>query len=214
MIRMPTLLFTAGCLAFLLAALPSHAEEKLLGFGSEASAAQLELERAFDEDLNAEEMLTWLRDMSRDPHHTGSEAGFAVGDYIAERLRSWGYEVEMPEYEILLPTPKIRELELTAPTKYVAGLTEETLAEDASTARRDNLLPPYHAFSRDGEVEAELVYVNYGIPEDYEVLERYGIDVAGKIVIAKYGRSWRGIKPKLAGEKGAIGAIVYSDPAP
>ena len=88
-----------------------------------------------------------------------------------------------------------------------------TLPEDPSTAVRETLLAPYNAFSTDGEVEAELVFVNYGIPEDYEVLERYGIDVTGKIVIAKYGRSWRGIKPKLAGEKGAIGAIIYSDPA-
>jgi N-acetylated-alpha-linked acidic dipeptidase len=104
-------------------------------------------------------------------------------------------------------------VELVSPGHFEASLTEDTLPEDPSTAVRDNLLPPYNAFSRDGDVEGELVFVNYGIPEDYELLERYGIDVKGKIAIAKYGRSWRGIKPKLAGEKGAIGTIIYSDPA-
>jgi N-acetylated-alpha-linked acidic dipeptidase len=121
--------------------------------------------------------------------------------------------VETAEYRILLPVPKIRELELTAPEKFQASLNEDTLAADPSTAVRDELLPPYNAYSIDGEVDGELVFVNYGIPEDYELLERHGIDVTGKIAIAKYGKSWRGIKPKLAGEKGAIGTIIYSDPA-
>lgn len=114
---------------------------------------------------------------------------------------------------MLLPTPKTRAVELLAPTQFTASLTEESLAEDPSTSRREHLLPPYNAFSVDGEVEGELVFVNYGIPEDYDLLERHGISVAGKIAIAKYGKSWRGIKPKLAGEKGAIGTIIYSDPA-
>ncbi len=104
-------------------------------------------------------------------------------------------------------------MELIAPTQFKASLREDSLKEDASSSVRDNLLPPYNAFSVDGEVEGELVFVNYGIPEDYEILERNGISVKGKIAIAKYGKSWRGIKPKLAGEKGAIGTIIYSDPA-
>jgi len=131
----------------------------------------------------------------------------------SELFESWGYDTEIAEYEILLPVPKTREIELVAPTNFIASLREETLAEDPSTAVRETLLQPYNAFSIDGEVEAELVFVNYGMPQDYEILERYGIDVTGKIAIAKYGRSWRGIKPKLAGEKGAIGTIIYSDPA-
>src|SRR5690606_4203750 len=116
-------------------------------------------------------------------------------------LESWGYDVEIEEYEILLPTPRTRQLTLLAPERFEASLEEDALPADPDTSVRDGLLPPYNAFSTDGEVEGELVYVNYGIPEDYEMLDRYGIDVSGKIVIAKYGRSWRGIKPKLAGEK-------------
>jgi N-acetylated-alpha-linked acidic dipeptidase len=190
-----------------------HAGDNIVGFDATASAAQRELEEQLDATVDAREMDGWLKLMSATPHHVGSPASKENAEFIAELLSSWGYDTEIAEYEILLPVPKVREVELVAPTNYKASLTEDTLAEDPSTAVRETLLPPYNAFSRDGEVEAELVFVNYGIPEDYEVLERYGIDVTGKIAIAKYGRSWRGIKPKLAGEKGAIGTIIYSDPA-
>jgi len=189
------------------------AAQNLLGFDESASAAQRALEAQYDETLDAAEMDAWLRRLSARPHHVGSAAGREVVEFTAGLLESWGYEVEIAEYEILLPIPETRELELLAPTRFTASLEEDSLPEDPSTAVRDELLPPYNAFSIDGEVEGELVFVNYGIPEDYEILERHGIDVSGKIAIAKYGRSWRGIKPKLAGEKGAIGTIIYSDPA-
>lgn len=187
--------------------------DEILGFDAEGSAAQRGREAALDASVSADEMDEWLRHMSKRPHHVGSVAGKEVAEFVAGLFESWGYETEIAEYEVLLPTPRVREVELVAPGSYSAGLSEDTLAEDPSTAVREDLLPPYNAFSRDGEVEGELVFVNYGIPEDYELLERYGIDVRGKIAIAKYGRSWRGIKPKLAGEKGAIGTIIYSDPA-
>lgn len=189
------------------------AADDLLGFDSAQSAIQRNLEARFDEQLDASELDEWLRKMSARPHHVGSGAGKENAEFIAGLLRSWGYETEIAEYRILLPTPVTRELELLEPERFTAALTEDALPQDPGTSAVDELLPPYNAFSTDGDVEAELVFVNYGIPEDYEVLERYGIDVEGKIVIAKYGRSWRGIKPKLAGEKGAIGAIIYSDPA-
>lgn len=189
------------------------AADNILGFDERRSEAQRALEEAFDAHISAEDMDGWLRRMSEKPHHVGSAAGRDVAEFIAAQFESWGYDTEIAEYRILLPTPRVREVELVAPTAFSATLTEDTLPADPSTAVRDELLPPYNAFSRDGEVEGELVFVNYGIPEDYEVLERYGISVEGKIAIAKYGRSWRGIKPKLAGEKGAIGTIIYSDPA-
>ena len=183
------------------------------GFDEQTSRAQRALEQRFDEDLSAADQDEWLQRLSRKPHHVGSRAGRDNARYMADLFDSWGYAVEIEEYEILLPIPKTRELELVAPHAFKASLTEEALPEDPSTSVRDELLPPYNAFSTDGDVEGELVFVNYGIPEDYELLERHGIDVRGKIAIAKYGKSWRGIKPKLAGEKGAIGTIIYSDPA-
>ena len=188
------------------------AAETLLGFDAAGSAAQRALEADFDSRIDAREMEAWLRDLSFEPHHVGSPKGYANTQRLAELFTSWGYATEIAEYEILFPTPKTRELELVSPGSFTASLTEEALDEDPSTSRTQDLLPPYNAFSRDGEVEAELVFVNYGMPADYEVLERHGISVEGKIAIAKYGRSWRGIKPKLAGEKGAIGTLIYSDP--
>ena len=186
---------------------------QLLGFDDAASGAQRELEARFDEQLSPADQDEWLRRLSAKPHHVGSAAGKENARFVAELFESWGFDVEFEEYEILLPMPKTRELELVAPHAFKASLEEDSLQQDPSTSVRDELLPPYNAFSTDGEVEGELVFVNYGIPEDYELLERYGIDVRGKIVIAKYGRSWRGVKPKLAGEKGALGTIIYSDPA-
>ncbi len=203
-------LFCATLLAFV--ASDGYAEE-ILGFDGTASKAQRRLEADFDARLSAKDMDAWLKHMSAEPHHAGSAEGKKVTEFIADKFKSWGYEVEIAEYDILLPTPVERKLELTAPTSFVASLEEDSLPEDPSTSVRKNLLPPYNAFSVDGDVEGELVFVNYGIPEDYEILDRHGIDVKGKIVIAKYGKSWRGIKPKLAGEKGAIGTIIYSDPA-
>lgn len=201
------------CAALLAAGVGEGNAQDLLGFDAAASKAQQQLEKKFDAGLKAEDMDAWLKHMSAKPHHAGSIESKQVAEFIAEKFKSWGYAVELAEYQILLPTPVERELELIAPTKFKAALREDSLPEDPSTAVRENLLPPYNAFSIDGEVEGELVFVNYGIPEDYEVLERNGISVKGKIAIAKYGKSWRGIKPKLAGEKGAIGTIIYSDPA-
>ncbi|MEE3227344.1 MAG: transferrin receptor-like dimerization domain-containing protein [Bacteroidota bacterium] len=132
---------------------------------------------------------------------------------MKDQFESWGYDVEIDEYQVLFPYPKLRLLELTAPTAFKAALAPEPIAEDKYTQQGEALLPSYNAFSTDGDVTAELVFVNYGVPKDYEELEKLGIDVKGKIVIAKYYGSWRGIKPKLAAEKGAIGCIIYSDPA-
>ncbi|MDE0743927.1 MAG: hypothetical protein OSB24_08580, partial [Woeseiaceae bacterium] len=174
--------------------------ETFIGFSDEGTALQKQIESDYDKNINAVEMDEWMRYLSKEPHHVGSEAGKKNAKYIADLFNSWGFKVEIEEYHVLIPTPLVRELNLISPSTYKATLTEESLIEDPSTFVRESLLPPYNAFSIDGEVEGELVFVNYGMPQDYEILERYGIDVEGKIAIAKYGRSWRGIKPKLAGE--------------
>ena len=197
---------------FLLIGTAALAEDAILGFDPDGSQAQQALEAEFDSHLNADDMDAWLRELSSAPHHVGSPRGREVVEFVATRFRSWGYDTEIAEYEVLFPSPRIRELELVYPSRFSASLTEDSLAEDPSTSNIDDLLPPYNAFSSDGDVEGELVFVNYGTPDDYVILDRYGISVEGKIVIARYGGSWRGIKPKLAGEKGAIGTIIYSDP--
>jgi N-acetylated-alpha-linked acidic dipeptidase len=191
----------------------SAGAENIIGFDQGETQKQRQIETQFDNRISAAEQDAWLKKFSEKPHHVGSAAGKQVAEEVARLMASWGYDTEIKEYEILLPTPKERLLELTSPTRFTASLQEASLPEDASTSERTELLPPYNAFSRDGDVEGELVFINYGRPEDHALLERYGISLKGKIAIAKYGKSWRGIKPKLAAEKGAIGTIIYSDPA-
>jgi len=165
------------------------AQDKLLGFDVDGSASQRALEAEFDSHLDATELDAWLKELSSEPHHVGSARDREVVDFVAARFREWGYDTEIVEYEILFPSPLTRELELVAPTRFTASLTEDSLPEDPSTSNIDDLLPPYNAFSIDGEVEGGLVFVNYGTPADYEILDRYGISVAGKIAISRYGGS-------------------------
>ncbi|PHN03412.1 transferrin receptor-like dimerization domain-containing protein [Flavilitoribacter nigricans] len=190
----------------------SAQKSSIMGFSAQAAEQQKALEAKLDSYLNAENLDEWMKYMTARPHHVGSPYDKAVVDYMADKFRSWGYDVEVEKFDVLFPTPKVRLLELTAPEKFTASLTEPPVDGDASSAQTEEALPPYNCFSIDGDVEAELVFVNYGVPADYEELEKRGIDVKGKIVIAKYQGSWRGIKPKVAAEKGAIGCIIYSDP--
>jgi N-acetylated-alpha-linked acidic dipeptidase len=195
-----------------LAFLPRVQEPPLLGFTAESARAQRELEARFDAQLSADTLDAWVKRMSSGANHVGSPHGLVNAQWMAAQLRSWGFEVRLDTFLVLFPVPLERSVEMTAPVRYRARLDEPALREDATSSVRENMLPPYNAYSADGDVEGELVYVNYGIPADYDELERRGIDVSGKIVIARYGGSWRGIKPKVAAEHGAIGCILYSDP--
>ena len=149
--------------------------------------------------------------MTAKPHHTGSPFQIELADYVADRFRSFGLDVSRYEYGALIPWPGEQRVELVAPVAQAIAIDEETLPGD-SYAAQPGILPPYNAYSPSGDVTGDLVYVNYGVPADYETLEKLGIDVKGRIVIARYGGSWRGIKPKVAAEHGAIGCIIYSDP--
>jgi N-acetylated-alpha-linked acidic dipeptidase len=184
----------------------------LLGFSAETSAAQRALEARFDEKLQAANLRAWLKRLAARPHAVGSPYGRENAEFLLAQFRSWGYDARIEQFDVLFPTPRVRLLEMTAPTRWKARLAEPVLKEDATSGQATEQLPVYHAYSIDGDVEAELVYVNYGVPADYEVLERYGVDVKGKVVIARYGGSWRGIKPKVAAEHGALGCLIYSDP--
>jgi len=181
-------------------------------YGFTDPAKELALEQQFEGALNSDNMRAWMKRLSARPHHVGSPYGKDNAEYIASLFRSWGYETQIERFDVLFPTPKTRVLELIAPQKFTAKLMEPPLAEDATSNQISEILPTYNAYSIDGDVTGDLVYVNYGVPKDYEVLERNGVDVRGKIVIARYGGSWRGIKPKVAAEHGAIGCIIYSDP--
>ena len=185
---------------------------EISGFTDEEAETQFKTEHKFDGQLKASNLQGWMKTLSARPHHLGSAYGKESAEMIRDLFRSWGYETEIETFQVLFPTPRIRVLELTSPTRYKAKLSEPPLKEDVTSAQIKEQLPVYNCWSADGDVTAELVFVNYGLPADYEQLEKMGIDVKGKIVIAKYGNSWRGIKPKVAQEHGAIGCILYSDP--
>tara|TARA_Y100001958_G_scaffold135695_1_gene107049 strand:+ start:7896 stop:10172 length:2277 start_codon:yes stop_codon:yes gene_type:complete len=174
--------------------------------------SQSELESEFDKTLNPENLDTWMKHMSSKPHHVGSPWSKQNAEYAANKFKEWGFESRVETFEVLVPFPKIRKLSMVAPEKLELKLFEPAVEGDRSSEMTKDVLPGYNAFSADGNVTGELVFVNYGLNEDYEELKRMGIDVKGKIVIAKYGRSFRGIKPKIAHEQGAIGCIMYSDP--
>ena len=177
-------------------------QEKLMGFSEAASAKQVDWEKQFDAQLDPKNLDTWMQFLAARPHHAGSAKGKANADYMVDLFRQWGYQAELSTYHVLFPTPKTRILELLGPRPFRAKLEEPALQLDRTSAQKQEQLPTYNAYSADGDVTAELVYVNRGVPADYEELKRMGVSVKGKIVIAKYGGSWRGIKPKVAYENG------------
>ena len=189
----------------------SQPQPGIRGFASAAAVAQRELERKLHELPKPENLREYMRTISEEPHHAGSPGSRRVAEYVLGKFKSWGLEAAIEEHEALMPFPRGRVLELVGPEKYTAKLEEPRVEEDRDSGD-EGQLPTFNAYAADGDVTADLVYVNYGIPEDYEHLEKAGIDVKDKIVIARYGRSWRGIKPKVAWEHGAVGCIIYSDP--
>ena len=194
----------------LLSATSVTAQKSITGFKN--TDKQLKIEADFDAQLNAKRVGENIKLLSSVPHHVGSVGGKFVASEIAKVFKDNGWDTKIETYQLMFPTPITRVLEMSGVTNFKAVLKEPSFKEDATSGQLDQL-PTYNCWSADGDVTANLVFVNYGLPEDYETLAKYGIDVKGKIVIAKYGRSWRGIKPKVAQEHGAIGCLIYSDPA-
>ena len=193
----------------IISTISTTAQKSITGFKN--SVKQLKIEADFDAQLNAKRVGQNIKLLSSVPHHVGSEGGKFVASEIAKVFKDNGWDTKIETYQLMFPTPITRVLEMSGVTNFKALLKEPAFKEDATSGQLDQL-PTYNCWSADGDVSANLVFVNYGLPEDYETLAKYGIDVKGKIVIAKYGRSWRGIKPKVAQEHGAIGCLIYSDP--
>jgi N-acetylated-alpha-linked acidic dipeptidase len=207
----PALVLALAAWTFADTTLPSSGP--LLGFSNDHASQQRALEARFDSHLEAASLREWMKRLSARPHHIGSPYDKDNAEFMAGLFRSWGFETQIEQFKVLFPTPKTRVLEMVAPTRFTASLSEPPLKEDSTSGQTAEQLPTYNAYSIDGDVTGDLVYVNYGVPRDYEELERRGIDVKGKIAIARYGGSWRGIKPKVAAEHGAIGCLIFSDPS-
>ena len=188
-------------------------DEPLQGFTRASSATEREWETKFRALPSADNQREYMRRLTARPHHVGSPYDKENAEWILSKFKEWGWDAKIETFLVLFPTPKERLLEMVEPTRFTAKLQEPALAVDPTSNQQSEQLPSYNAYSIDGDVTAPLVFVNYGLPKDYEELERLGVSVKGAIVIAKYGNSWRGTKPKVAAEHGAIGCLIYSDPA-
>ncbi len=188
-------------------------DSPMLGFSPASAGAERGLESRFDANLSAGAIRDRLKLMSAEPNQVGSPHDKANADSTLAQFKAWGWDAHIEVFSVLYPTPKAELLELAGANGFKATLTEPPVPGDDSSAHQTGGLPAYVAYGGDGDVTAPLIYVNYGMPADYEALRRLGLDVKGKIVIARYGAGWRGLKPKLAQEHGAAGCIIYSDPA-
>src|ERR1700691_316618 len=191
---------------------PAAAPAALVGYSPRASQSEREWEAKFRAIPDPANLREYMRRLSARPHHVGSPYDKDNAEWILARFKDWGLDAHIERFDVLFPTPKVRVLEMLSPTKFTAKLEEPAFAADPTSNQKAEQLPTYNAYSIDGDVTGPLVVVNYGLPEDYEKLDRLGISVKGAIVIVKYLHSWRGVKPKVAAEHGAIGCLIYSEP--
>jgi len=212
-VRTPVLAFCGAIAAvsWLSAQSPAPSPDRVRGFSSAASAAEISRERELAAAQSAAANEADFDVMTAEPHHAGSPYEIKLADYVAGKFREFGIEPTKYEYSVLLPWPGERRVEIVAPDQMKLQVEEEKIRGD-QWADKPGILPAYNAYSPSGDVTGEIVYVNFGVPADYETLATLGIDVKGKIVLARYGGSWRGIKPKVAAEHGAVACIIYSDP--
>jgi N-acetylated-alpha-linked acidic dipeptidase len=206
-------LLPAPLCALLFAASVMPADAPALSrFSADSTRTERDIENKFRALPDRSNLREYMQRLSAHPHHVGSPYDKDNAEWMLAKFKEWGWDAKIENYDVLFPTPKERALELTEPGHFTAKLQEPPVAGDPTSSQQDEQLPSYNAYSIDGDVTAPLVYVNYGAPDDYKELERLGVSVKGAIVIARYGATWRGIKPKLAAEHGAVGCIIYSDP--
>ncbi|MBK9171018.1 MAG: M28 family peptidase [Bryobacterales bacterium] len=198
-------------LALLGALTAVQAQEAIRGFPPQHVPAQVEREKQVRAIPEGQRIRQYLRHIAADPHLAGTPESQAIAQWAARQMQNWGLDATIEEFEALLPTPKRRVVEMVAPKRFTPKLAEPVIPEDPDSGDKGQL-PGYNAYAADGDVTAEVVYVNYGTPDDYKVLAEKGISVKGKIALARYGVSWRGVKPKVAAEHGAVGCLIYSDP--
>ena len=193
--------------------LASGDEKPLDGFSADSSRTERQWEEKFKALPKPENLRAYMERLSAHPHNVGTPYDKENAEWIASKFKEFGLDTHIETFDVLFPTPKERAVELVSGgPKFAAKLEEPTVSQDPTSSQHTEQLPTYNAYSTDGDVTGKLVFVNYGIPEDYDRLARLGISVQGAIVIAKYGHSWRGIKPKVAAEHGALGCLIYSDP--
>jgi N-acetylated-alpha-linked acidic dipeptidase len=211
--RVRARLFFLVLSCFLLLAAAADQQPPLHGYSTASSRVQREWEAKFRAVPSPQNLRDYMQRLSARPHHVGSPYDKDNAEWMLAKFKEWGLDASIESFDVLFPTPKARAVELVEPTRFTAKLQEPALPVDPTSNQQSEQLPTYNAYSGDGDVTAPLVYANYGLPEDYQKLERMGVSVKDAIVITRYGNSWRGIKPKVAAEHGAVGCLIYSDPA-
>src|ERR1700730_10177773 len=205
-------LLTGALAALIAAAEPGGGAEALLGFSARTAAEEQRLEQRFDADLAPAELRSWMEQLTRAPNHVGSVHDKANAEFLLKKFREWGWDASIEEFTVLYPTPRQEAVELVAPTHFAAKLKEPRVLGDGTSEKTRDELPPYNVYGADGDVTAELVYVKQGMPDDHNELDVPNYSVKCRILVARYGGGWRGLKPKLAHEHGAVGCLIYSDP--
>jgi N-acetylated-alpha-linked acidic dipeptidase len=208
---------STGCALLLLAVILGQSiglgQTPIDGFSPKLSDAQRKLEDQFRAVPSAANAREELRRLTAEAHLAGSPEDYATAIYVRDQMRSFGLDSELKEYQVLLPSPRTPSIvELVAPRRERLQVREDIVSEDPSSSSK-KIVPLFNGYGASGDITAALVYVNYGLPPDYEAMKKAGVDVKGKIVIARYGNSFRGVKAKVAEDHGAIGLIIYSDPA-
>ena len=184
---------------------------QIAGFAPARASAEEQLEQKFLAIPSAARAESNLRHLTSVPHLAGTEASHRVAEWLRDRYLSYGFDAEIESYSVWLPMPREIALEMIKPRRVKLANPEPPVPGDA-TSYDKRATRGYNTYSPSGDVTARVVYVNYGMVDDYRRLERMGVSVAGRIVLARYGRCYRGIKAKLAEEHHAAGLILYSDP--
>src|SRR5207249_2182525 len=166
-----------------LAAESARPGDPLIGYFDGDSQTERQWEEKFRAVPNTANLKAYMQRLAARPHHVGSPYDKDNAEWILSKFKEWGLDASIENFDVLFPTPKERAVELVEPTHFTAKLQEPAVSADPTSDQQREQLPTYNAYSVDGDVTAPLVYVNYGIPDDYEQLERLGISVKGAIVI-------------------------------
>jgi N-acetylated-alpha-linked acidic dipeptidase len=186
------------------------AQQSLRGFTAASAPRQQQIERDAIGRPSGESAGAHSRALSRQTHVAGTPAQAVTRDYVIDQMRRWGLETEVRSYDIWMPHATTVRVARVSPTPKELPLAEPAVAGDPSSALAQ--YPTVNGYSGEGDVTGEIVYVNYGLIEDYAQLDSMGVSVRGKIAVARYGRSFRGIKAREAQRHGAVGLLIYSDP--
>jgi N-acetylated-alpha-linked acidic dipeptidase len=183
-----------------------------LGFAPGARAAELQAEALALAVPTPASAKAWLRKLTEEPHVAGTQADYTTAVFVRDKLREWGWKAELAEYEVLLNYPEDPTLELRQPALEKLPLKEKPLASDKDSAS-PAAFPAFHGYGASGVASGQVVYANFGRPEDFQALDKMGVDVAGKVVLVRYGEQFRGLKVRNAQKRRASGVLIYSDPA-